>query len=110
MGIKKFFWRKSAIIGIVWGIVSLITYFIGGAYSIFRVLPLLLENLLAFPMLLEELIFEYLGLINVNTYSQIIYLIYVLFIILLPLLIGIIICTSIDYIITKIIKRISKER
>jgi hypothetical protein len=36
MGIKKFFWRKSAVVGIVWGLLSFTEFIAGGIMPLIR--------------------------------------------------------------------------
>jgi len=106
MNLKKFFWRKSVILGIIWGAISLSQFFAGGVmplYTFWKVIPSPIYYLLSFPLHATLLIFPE----HLNISSAFISFVHTLSFILTPLLIGIIICVSLDNIISKIIKKIS---
>lgn len=107
MNLKKFFWRKSAIVGIVWGFLSPIGFYFGGVmpfYPFLKIIPITVHYLLFFPLYASMLIIPE----SINNVSLFVDIIYVLSFILTPVIIGIIICVSFDYIISKIIKKVTK--
>jgi len=112
MRLKKFFWRKSAIVGIVWGLLSLI---LGSWYggSPFPLSHFWHWSLLAQVQYISFFPFHAIALIfpeHLNISSTLISHVHTLSLILTPLLIGMIICVSLDNIISKSIKKVFKER
>ena len=102
-----FFWRKSALVGIAWGLSSLILgYLFGGSpfpLSHFWHWSLLaqVQYILFFPFHAIALIFpEHTNISNIFVSH-----VYTLALIVTPLIIGMIICVSFDYVISKIIKK-----
>ena len=109
VGLKKFFWRKSAILGIIWGFISFTQFFAGGVmplYTFWKLMPSPIYYLLSFPLHATMSIFPE----HLNISSTFIFYLYFSIFILTPLLIGMIICVSLDNIISKSIKKISKGR
>lgn len=102
-----FSWRKSALVGIAWGLSSLILgYLFGGSpfpLSHFWHWSLLaqVQYILFFPFHAIALIFpEHTNISNIFVSH-----VYTLALIVTPLIIGMIICVSFDYVISKIIKK-----
>ena len=111
MRLKKFFWRKSAIVGIVWGLLSLIlgSWYGGSPFPLSHFwhwsLLAQVQYILFFPFHAIALIFPE----HLNISSTFIFYLYFSIFILTPLLIGMIICVSLDNIISKIIKKVFQK-
>jgi zinc transporter ZupT len=109
MSLKSFFWRKSAIVGIAWGFISFTQFFAGGVmplHTFWKLVPSPIYYLLSFPLHATMSIFPE----HLNISSTFIFYLYFSIFILTPLLIGMIICVSLDNIISKSIKKVSKGR
>jgi hypothetical protein len=111
MRLKNFFWRKSAIVGIVWGLLSLIlgSWYGGSPFPLSHFwhwsLLAQVQYILFFPFHAIALIFPE----HLNISSTLISHVHTLSLILTPLLIGMIICVSLDNIISKIIKKVFQK-
>ena len=102
-----FSWKKSALVGIAWGLSSLtLGYLFGGSpfpLSHFWHWSLLaqVQYIIFFPFHAIALIFpEHTNISNIFVSH-----VYTLALIVTPLIIGMIICVSFDYVISKIIKK-----
>ena len=111
MHLKKFFWRKSALVGVVWGLLSLIlgSWYGGSPFPLSHFwhwsLLAQVQYILFFPFHAIALIFPE----HLNISSTLISHVHTLSLILTPLLIGMIICVSLDNIISKIIKKVFQK-
>ena len=107
MNLKKFSWRKSALVGIAWGLSSLILGFLFGGspfpLSHFWHWSLLaqVQYILFFPFHAIALIFPE----HTNISNSLVSDAYTLSLFVTPLIIGMIICVAFDYVISKIIKK-----
>lgn len=107
MRAKNFSWKKPVIIGIIWGILSLVLgYLTGGSpftlsgfwqWSLFAQV----HYILFFPFHSIALIFPE----HTNISNSLLSHVYTLSLIVMPLIIGMIICVASSYVISKIIKK-----